>query len=844
MDLVASCRDKLAYFRIKELKDVLTQLGLAKQGKKQELADRILALLSDEPVSKSHGWATKISVGKEQVAKIIDDTYRKMRAPGAADLAPRNQSGSANNVKPKKEVNDYSKLEMKVHCPCGSSLFMESMIKCEESRCQVWQHLNCVIIPENPMEGALPEIPPHFYCEICRINKADPFWWTIAHPLHPVKLAPSGVADDGTNAAQSDDMTFVLSRADREMLQRTEFDLQIWCILLNDKVPFRMQWPLYADLHVNGIQVRTTNRAGSQQLGINGRDDGPVITTLCREGTNKICLSRCDARIFCLGVRIARRQMIEQVLKLVPKEEDGEQFGDALARVCRCVGGGTVTDNADSDSDIEVVADSVTVNLRCPMTGSRMKIAGRFRPCAHMGCFDLESFVELNQRSRKWQCPICLRNSSLENIIIDPYFNRITSLMRNCGEDVNEIDVKPDGSWRVKNVGEHQDLGKWHLPDGSLYVANNMEVKPDVDIMKQIKLEGFSEGHNSLKLGIKKNRNGIWEVSKPEDFGHPSSEKHMLENFQNHCQDGIPMSSSPTESYQDGEDPSVNPEGGGRFDFSVNNDHEVDSLSLDIDPTFNIEDKILPAPTKDANIIVLSDSDEDNVTLISPRTAYEAGPADDTRISFPASHPGAPGPDSEELGLRTSGASCLGFFNNDNDDFGLPFWPMQSCPQAGPGFQLFGGGLGEISQAHVLSTSHSYAEVNGSLVDNPLAVGDNDPSLQIYLPSQPTVVAEHAETGNHGRMVNGVHSDDWISLTLGDANGGNVDPPSTNKFCSTQQKSGIDSLANAASMLQGMDDGRVNKVSSRQRSNGPFSPPRQPRSVRPRLYPSIDAASD
>ncbi|KDO73185.1 hypothetical protein CISIN_1g0073661mg, partial [Citrus sinensis] len=25
------------------------------------------------------------------------------------------------------------------------------------------------------------------------------------------------------------------------------------------------------------------------------------------------------------------------------------------------------------------------------------------------------------------QCPICLRNYSLENIIIDPYFNRITS---------------------------------------------------------------------------------------------------------------------------------------------------------------------------------------------------------------------------------------------------------------------------------------------------------------------------------------------------------------------------------------------------------------------------------
>lgn len=35
------------------------------------------------------------------------------------------------------------------------------------------------------------------------------------------------------------------------------------------------------------------------------------------------------------------------------------------------------------------------------MSGSRIKVAGRFLPCVHMGCFDLEVFVELNQRSRK-----------------------------------------------------------------------------------------------------------------------------------------------------------------------------------------------------------------------------------------------------------------------------------------------------------------------------------------------------------------------------------------------------------------------------------------------------------
>ena len=54
----------------------------------------------------------------------------------------------------------------------------------------------------------------------------------------------------------------------------------------------------------------------------------------------------------------------------MPKEADGECFEDALARVCRCIGGGTATENADSDSDLEVVADSVTINLRCPVSGS------------------------------------------------------------------------------------------------------------------------------------------------------------------------------------------------------------------------------------------------------------------------------------------------------------------------------------------------------------------------------------------------------------------------------------------------------------------------------------------
>ena len=57
-----------------------------------------------------------------------------------------------------------------------------------------------------------------------------------------------------------------------------------------------------------------------------------------------------------------------QVLGMIPEEPHGEPFEDALGRVQRCIGGGMTTDNNDDDSDLEVIADSVTVNLRCPVS--------------------------------------------------------------------------------------------------------------------------------------------------------------------------------------------------------------------------------------------------------------------------------------------------------------------------------------------------------------------------------------------------------------------------------------------------------------------------------------------
>ncbi|KAE8731591.1 E3 SUMO-protein ligase SIZ1 [Hibiscus syriacus] len=839
MDLVASCKDKLAYFRIKELKDVLTQLGLSKQGKKQDLVERILGALSNEQVAKM--WAKRALVGKEDVAKLVDDIYRKMQVSATTELASKGEGMSdSSNVKVKGEIDEPVKLDIKVRCPCGSSLETENILRCEDRRCQVRQHIGCVVIPEKPMEGN-PPLPDQFYCEICRLSQADPFWLTITHPLYPVKLAITSIPTNGTNPMQSVEKTFQITRADKDLLIKQDYDVQAWCILLNDRVPFRMQWPQYADLQVNGVPVRAINRPGSQLLGANGRDDGSIITPCTIDGINKITLTGCDARVFCFGVRIVKRRTLQQIINMIPKETDGERFEDAIARVCRCIGGGTTTDNGDTDSDLEVVAEFFGVNLCCP-----------------------------------WQCPICLKNYTLENVIIDPYFNRITSKMRNCGEDITEIEVKPDGSWRAKvksesECGELGDLAQWHSPDGTLCGSGSAEVKPRAETSKQVKLEGASEGHTGLKLGIRKNRNGFWEVSKPEDL-NTSSGSRLHERVEQYQQKVIPMSSSANGSVKDGEDPSVNQDGGGTYDFTSNG-IELDSLPLNIDSTYEFTYQNLTGPAGNAEVIVLSDSDEENEILISPATAYKDNHIDVAGFNFPVAPPGISHQYAEDPSLGSAGS--LGLFN-PNDEFGMPLWPLPPGTQESSGFQLFSTDT-DVSDSLVglqhnslnsppLMNGYTMApettmgsatlvpgsigqtdmDMNDSLVDNTL-FGGEDPSLQIFLPTRPSVVSPQSDLRDQADASNGLRTDDWISLRLGGgASEGHGDSVTVNGLNSGQRipsrDDALGSLADTASLLLGMNNNRSEK-SSRQRSESPFLFPRQKRSVRPR-YLSIDSDSE
>lgn len=393
--------------------------------------------------------------------------------------------------------------------------------------------------------------------------------------------------------------------------------------------------------------------------------------------------------------------------------------------------------------------------------------------------------------------------------------------MRNCNEDVNELDVKPDGSWRVKGDAAPRELSQWHMPDGTLCDSKE-GTSPGVENLNEVKREGTSDVSKSLKLGIKRNPNGIWQVKKPSMVGN-----HMQNNTGFPAPNTVPMISSPTGSYKDGEDASVNQEGGGiQFDISLN--QEFDSFPPNFGQSYNTEDRQQQQQHNAADVIVLSDSDEENDTVVRQPVVYDNTATNGNTFPFTTNGGGSVYPEryQEDAGVGTSG---LGILSSSAGDFEINNWQMHSYPPPEQGFQFFGTdtdvanpfvgshnsfniepddysldcnvGIEEPSAAHDISICRNSNEMHGSLVDNPLALAGDDPSLQILFPSQPSTVPLQEELSERANAPNGVHPDDWrISLTLA-AGSGNEESTSVDGLKSQpkvpSKGAGVDPLTDA-----------------------------------------------
>jgi hypothetical protein len=165
------------------------------------------------------------------------------------------------------------------------------------------------------------------------------------------------------------------------------------------------------------------------------------VTSLCRLApnmANKVELNWSNpdqSKQYCIGVYVFKKLTCKYLLstlktKYLPTESTRQMVREKLQI---------------TDSDFEIETNDLKVSLMCPLMKFRMNLPGRATTCKHVQCFDLESYLMMNEKKPTWNCPVCDQNASYDNLIIDSLNQEI---IKESGTDVEEVVFDKDGSWK------------------------------------------------------------------------------------------------------------------------------------------------------------------------------------------------------------------------------------------------------------------------------------------------------------------------------------------------------------------------------------------------------------
>ncbi|CAM4921904.1 unnamed protein product [Rotaria socialis] len=99
--------------------------------------------------------------------------------------------------------------------------------------------------------------------------------------------------------------------------------------------------------------------------------------------------------------------------------------------------------NHHNDSDIEIedaglVATKHRVSLICPITQALIVVPAKSSLCLHLTCFDLRSFLQMNERRLQWTCPLCKKPALYQNLRVD---KRLQTIISNIPPNCSTVEI-------------------------------------------------------------------------------------------------------------------------------------------------------------------------------------------------------------------------------------------------------------------------------------------------------------------------------------------------------------------------------------------------------------------
>ena len=307
------------------------------------------------------------------------------------------------------------------------------------------------------------DTPEHrqFYA---RLDKADPMYEMISSNDNPAWPPGEILKPSNVQSMKTFQQMFFLSATDLHFLQREEeFELQAVCMLQNDEVKERLQWPLDVYLTCNDANCAVIRRSTVKSVTKSTRDPAVRIpVSRLRSGSNHIRMFHRDKRgNFMFALRIVRKRTLEEVASVIPKASSEPV---ALKNALKWLG------FKKPDDDDIIMDDVALVSLRCPISGQVCSKPARLASCQGMHTFDAESFLQLCTVSRKWCCPACGKKGGPSDLRIDSFIKKSVEVIksRNLGDKAGRIEVDKDGRWRPREDPGAPTLSaldmRWYKP--------------------------------------------------------------------------------------------------------------------------------------------------------------------------------------------------------------------------------------------------------------------------------------------------------------------------------------------------------------------------------------------
>lgn len=207
-------------------------------------------------------------------------------------------------------------------------------------------------------------------------------------------------------------------------------------LLCDDAIQNRLHWPNQAVCEVNRDPAPITHRKPAHHLGIHGRDKPVDISNYIKAGSNDVYIE-CEGeknRRFMLYVRVCKKKDIREVIDDIMANEPIDM------QLAKC---------QDSDDGLVIVDKILRLSLKCQVTLKPIQLPARCTSCKCQNVFDLEPFLNMTAKSLKWSCPFCLRETSINKIIVDRRVQRILNETDHRGDILVRTDSENWSNWSI-----------------------------------------------------------------------------------------------------------------------------------------------------------------------------------------------------------------------------------------------------------------------------------------------------------------------------------------------------------------------------------------------------------